>query len=198
MADKSKEKQINSGQKTKKQRGTSSKNIGVKMGNGMVMNISLTPDASRVQGTQLSKTSERRPSNSFGNEITEQTAKSYAAIATQVWLAKRRIINPDTGEPREGLDRIFKHIERIFQALLEDDVEINGYDDGGIYDAGMVVKALTFEPTPGLSREMIKETLRPTVIYKKRQVLQQGEVIVGTPMNEQKKEGGSDDDKNND
>ena len=49
------------------------------------------------------------------------------------------------------------------------------------YDAGLPVKVLTFQPTPGLDRDTILETVRPTVIWKDR-LLQSGEVIVGTPV----------------
>lgn len=114
--------------------------------------------------------------------LERQAAKSYAAIATHAWRAKGRIVDPDTGEPKEGLERIYRHIEGILQALEEDSVSIKDYA-GGIYDTGMAVKALAFEPTPGINREMVKETIRPTIIFN-NQVLQLGEVIVGTPIEE--------------
>jgi hypothetical protein len=111
-----------------------------------------------------------------------QTVKSYAAIATHAWRAKGRLIDLDTGEPKEGMERVYRHIEGILQALEEDNVSIKDYV-GGIYDTGMAVKALAFEPTPGINREMVKETIRPTIIFN-NQVLQLGEVIVGTPLEE--------------
>jgi hypothetical protein len=54
------------------------------------------------------------------------------------------------------------------------------------YDAGLPVKVLTFQPTPGLSRDTILEAVRPTVIWKDR-LLQLGEVIVGIPVNPEDK-----------
>jgi hypothetical protein len=114
--------------------------------------------------------------------LERQAAKSYAAIATHAWRAKGRIVDSDTGEPKEGMERICRHIEGILQALEEDSVLIKDYA-GGIYDTGMAVKALAFEPTPGINREMVKETIRPTIIFN-NQVLQLGEVIVGTPIEE--------------
>jgi hypothetical protein len=49
------------------------------------------------------------------------------------------------------------------------------------YDTGLPVKVLSFQPTPGLDRDTVIETVRPTVIWKDR-LLQSGEVIVGTPV----------------
>ena len=120
--------------------------------------------------------------------LERQAVKSYAAIATHAWGAKGRIVDSDTGEPKDGMERIYRHIEGILQALEEDNVAIKDYA-GGIYDTGMAVKALAFEPTPGINREMVKETIRPTIIFK-NQVLQLGEVIVGTPIEETDKNEG--------
>ena len=44
----------------------------------------------------------------------------------------------------------------------------------------MSLKVLAFQPTPGLTRERIVETIKPT-IYFADQTLQMGEVIVATP-----------------
>jgi hypothetical protein len=45
----------------------------------------------------------------------------------------------------------------------------------------MALKVISFEQTPGLSREEIKETIKPSIIWQGR-LLQTGEVIVGTPV----------------
>jgi hypothetical protein len=114
--------------------------------------------------------------------IEPQTQKSYAAIATAAWKAQKRILDQDTGEPKEGLELIYRDIQRILQALKEDNVSIKDCV-GETYDVGLIMQALEFEPTPGINREIIKETIRPTVIFQNL-VLQRGEVIVGTPIEE--------------
>ena len=50
------------------------------------------------------------------------------------------------------------------------------------YDAGLPVKVLTFQPAPGVDRDIILETVRPTVMWRDR-LVQLGEVVVGTPVN---------------
>jgi molecular chaperone GrpE (heat shock protein) len=77
------------------------------------------------------------------------------------------------------MKRVYRHVEAIFEALKQMGVE---YIDpvGRPYDSGMALKVVTFEPTPGLSKEEIKETVKPSVIWQGR-LIQMGEVIVGTP-----------------
>jgi len=44
----------------------------------------------------------------------------------------------------------------------------------------MSLKVISFQPTPGLGRERVIETIKPT-IYFKGKAIQMGEVIVGRP-----------------
>jgi hypothetical protein len=48
------------------------------------------------------------------------------------------------------------------------------------FEAGMQVKVLAFEPRPGISRDRIVETIKPSV-YHRSQLIQMGEVIVASP-----------------
>jgi len=102
-----------------------------------------------------------------------------AAIATNVWRAKGKLIDPATGQPREETKRTYRHIESTLDALTQMGVVIREqlYEP---YDPGLPVNVLTFQPMPGLSRDTIVEIVRPTIIWQDR-VLQVGEVVVGTP-----------------
>ena len=51
---------------------------------------------------------------------------------------------------------------------------------GDPWDHRRSIKAIAYQPTAGLQREVVIETLRPTVYYKTSHI-QMGEVIVGTP-----------------
>jgi hypothetical protein len=102
-----------------------------------------------------------------------------AAIATHVWRAKSKLIDPASGQPREESRRIYRHIESTLDALAQMGVVIQDQLNEP-YDPGLPVNVLTFQPMPGLSRDTIVEVVRPTVIWQER-VLQIGEVIVGTP-----------------
>ena len=106
--------------------------------------------------------------------------KAFANIATSAWRAKTRMVDPDTGEAKEEMKRVYRHIEAIFESLSQIGVETID-PVGRVYDSGMALKVVTFEPTPGLSSEEIKETIKPSVAWQGR-LIQIGEVIVGTPQ----------------
>jgi hypothetical protein len=109
----------------------------------------------------------------------EELGGSLASLATQVWRARNRIIDPATGEPREEMRRIHRHVEGAFESFLEMGLVINDWLNQP-YDSGLPVKVLTFQPTSDLQRDTVLEATRPTVIWKDR-LLQMGEVIVGIP-----------------
>jgi hypothetical protein len=104
-----------------------------------------------------------------------------AAIATHVWRAKNKLIDPATGQPREETKRTYRHIESTLDAIAQMGVVIRDQLNEA-YDPGLPVNVLTFQPMPGLSRDTIIEVVRPTIIWRER-VLQVGEVVVGTPEN---------------
>jgi hypothetical protein len=105
--------------------------------------------------------------------------KTFALIATNVWRAKNKIIDPKNGEPREEMKKIHRHIEAIQDALTQAGVQT--IDSAGrTYDTGMALKVVSFEQSPGIIKEEIKETIKPSVAWK-GVLIQIGEVIVGTP-----------------
>jgi hypothetical protein len=110
----------------------------------------------------------------------EVVLKAFATIATNAWRAKTKMVNPDTGEAKEEMKRVYRHIEAIFESLNQ--IGIDTIDPiGRVYDSGMALRVVSFEPTPGLSNEEITETIKPTVAWQGR-LIQIGEVIVGTPQ----------------
>ena len=115
------------------------------------------------------------------SEIEEQWLKTAATIITNAWRAKVKMLDADTNEPTEPMRRVYRHVEAIFDSLKQMGIEHND-PAGRPYDSGMALKVVTFEPTPGLSKEEIKETIKPSVTWRGR-LIQMGEVIVGTPQN---------------
>jgi len=110
---------------------------------------------------------------------------SLAGLATQVWRARNRIIDPETGEPREEMRRIHRHIEAAVETFTEMGLTLKDWVNQP-YDPGLPLKVLTFQPTPGIERDTVLEAVRPTVIWKDR-LLQLGEVIVGIPQSPEEK-----------
>jgi hypothetical protein len=101
-------------------------------------------------------------------------------LATHVWRAKNKMVDAKTGQPHEEMRRAYRHVEASIETLTQMDVTLNDWLNQS-YDAGLPVKVLTFQPTPGLTRDTIVEAVRPAVVWK-NQLLQLGEVIVGIPV----------------
>lgn len=117
---------------------------------------------------------------SSARQETEVVLKAYAAIATNAWRARTKMVDADTGEPKEEMKRVYRHIEAIIESLKQ--IGIETVDPvGRAYDSGMALKVVSFESTPGLSNEEIKETIKPSIAFRGR-LIQVGEVIVGTPQ----------------
>jgi hypothetical protein len=111
--------------------------------------------------------------------IPEELSTVVCSLATQVWRTKSKMIDPATGEPREDLKRIYRHVQGSIDALTQMDVTLNDWLNQP-YDSGLPLKVLTFQPMPGMERDTIIEVLRPNVVWKGH-LLQLGEVIVGVP-----------------
>jgi hypothetical protein len=110
----------------------------------------------------------------------DELSSALGGLATHVWRAAGKTVDPATGEPREEMRRVHRHIQGALDLLKQMGLTINDWVNQP-YDTGLPVKVLSFQPTPGLHRDTVIEAVRPTVIWKDR-LLQSGEVIVGTPV----------------
>jgi hypothetical protein len=102
-----------------------------------------------------------------------------ADIATQVWKAKGRMMQGTTGEVRDEMKRVYRHIESALGSFHEIGLEVKNHT-GDPFDYGLPVKVITTQPTPGITRESVLETIKPTV-YWQQQIIQMGEVVIATP-----------------
>lgn len=105
--------------------------------------------------------------------------EGMAALATNIWRAKMRLIDAKTGEPREENRRLYRHIEGAMEAFASLGVRLTDWLDQP-YDAGLPLKVISFQPTPEVTCDTVIEAVRPTVFWQDR-LLQVGEVIVGIP-----------------
>ncbi len=102
---------------------------------------------------------------------------AVAELATSLWrLRTRAERSPDT--PRV----MVRHLEAAWDVLAEAGIEIKDHVNEP-FDPGVAFKVLAFQPTPGIVREQVVETMRPG-IYLGSRTLQMAEVIVGTPERE--------------
>lgn len=116
-------------------------------------------------------------------EVTPPEVKAtLVSVATNAWRARKKMVDAETGEPQDDMRRVYRHIEGIFNAYK--DLGLRTIDPTGkAYDTGMALKVIAFEQTTGLSQEEIIETIKPSITWQGR-LLQTGEVIVGTPIDE--------------
>jgi hypothetical protein len=119
------------------------------------------------------------PAAPAASESNEALGAAIGNLATHVWRAKSRMIDAKTGQPTDDMKRVYRHVDAAVETLRQMDVTMNDWLHQS-YDAGLPVKVLTFQPTPGLERDTIVEAIRPAVVWK-NQLLQLGEVVVGTP-----------------
>jgi hypothetical protein len=75
-----------------------------------------------------------------------------------------------------------RHLDAVVDALVESGVQTRSYD-GTVFDPGLRMRVLAYQPMPGLERDEVVETVRPAV-YLRGTPLALGEVIVGTPPEE--------------
>jgi len=123
--------------------------------------------------------------------LPENVARALLALAMNVWRIRVRLTDLNR-EPREEIGKddvkkINRYCDAMFQSLSGIGMEVKDRT-GEAFDYGLPEKVLTAQPQPGLTREIIVETVRPT-IYWNTQIAQPGEVVIGTPPEEsQKKE----------
>ena len=119
------------------------------------------------------------PAPSENGAARKEYFRFLADIGTGLWRMRRSMIKPGTSQPPEEMRRVYRHLESTWDVLTKTGVEIVDHTNTP-YVPGMSLTVITFELTPGIRREMVTETVKPT-IYFKGQPIQIGEVIVGTP-----------------
>jgi hypothetical protein len=102
-----------------------------------------------------------------------------AEVGTGLWRLRQKMIQPGTNRPQEEMRRAYRHLESVWDVLTEAGVEIQDHTDA-LFDPGMSLRVIAFQPTAGIERERVLETIKPTIYFQKR-TIQMGEVIVATP-----------------
>ncbi|MFZ5517080.1 MAG: hypothetical protein ACOY90_10605 [Candidatus Zhuqueibacterota bacterium] len=120
---------------------------------------------------------------------TKMNTRLLADIGTGLWRIKQKVVHPVSGQPLPEMRSTYRHVESVWDVLIQTDVEIMDHTNQP-FDPGMSLKVIAFQQTENLQRDMIIETIKPSIYYKK-QPIQIGEVIVGTPVtpDEPKKSG---------
>jgi hypothetical protein len=109
----------------------------------------------------------------------EDWYRALAEVGTNLWRLRQKMVQPGTNQPLEAMQRPYRHVEAIWDALKDTGVRIVDHT-GERWKDGFAIKVIAFQPAKGTNFEMISETLRPTIYYQNRHI-QMAEVIVSTP-----------------
>jgi len=121
----------------------------------------------------------------------QEQLELIADIGTGLWRLKQRLTNPETGQPLEETRRAYRHFQSVWDAITEAGYTIMDHT-GQPFNARQTLKVITYEQKPGIEREIVSETIKPSVYYQKEDkewMVQMGEVIVATPVNDENHSG---------
>jgi len=147
------------------------------------------PDGNRVIETvvriQQAMVAESKGGGEVRQAVPANVVKGMADIATNAWKAKSKMLDGASGEVREEMKRVYRHIESVLESLQEMGLEVKDHT-GDAFDYGLPLKVVTTQPTQGITRENVIETIKPT-IYWQQQIIQMGEVVIATPASTENK-----------
>ena len=106
--------------------------------------------------------------------------QTLVSIATNAWRAKTKMVDNMTGEVREDMKRVDRHIEAIYRNLSEVGIVIRDHT-GEAYDEGQPMKVIASKPTQGLQNKRVSETLLPSIFWRDR-LIQNGEIEIVAPL----------------
>ncbi|MDA8118249.1 MAG: hypothetical protein M0000_12870 [Actinomycetota bacterium] len=111
----------------------------------------------------------------------EDLLRIVALAGVGLWRIRQKLVRPGTDEPIDGAQRALRHVQALWDGLAEAGVKILDHT-GEVLPEGRAysISVLGFQPTAGATREVVLETIKPTVYYRDKMV-QIGEVIVATP-----------------
>jgi hypothetical protein len=121
----------------------------------------------------------------------EDLTKLLNSLANNAWKIQGRVMVNRKGEEirdelkKDDIKKLVRHLDSIFEALTEFGFEVRDRT-GENYDYGLPERIVSSAPRAGLTKELIVETLKPT-IYLNSHLIQAGEVVIAVPA-EQKAE----------
>src|SRR5438067_598166 len=86
--------------------------------------------------------------------IPANVVKDMADIATNVWKAKLKMLNGASGEVRDEMKRVYRHIESVLESFSEMGLQVKDHT-GDAFDYGLPLKVITTQPMQGITRESV-------------------------------------------
>ena len=112
--------------------------------------------------------------------VSSEENRLLADLGTTLWRMQKVVMEPETDRPRRGMKVVVRHLNSAWDALRQRGLKVQNHS-GCKFDTGQSLVVLAFQPTAGLTHEVVLETVKPT-LYLKGTVIQMGEVIVGIPQ----------------
>ncbi len=111
----------------------------------------------------------------------QEITKLLADLGVGLWRLRGKMVEPGTARPLAEMERVYRHVESLWDVMAQAGLQIRDHTnepvpEGGIYS----LHAIAYQPTPGVTRDKVLETLKPSIFYK-NQLIQMGEVIIATP-----------------
>lgn len=103
-------------------------------------------------------------------------------VATNAWKGQLRLAKWPSDELQAERKRLERNFESILSRLESFGVRVKDHT-GETYDYGQALKVVAAQPQEGIKREIVTETIRPTV-YWREHIIQRGEVVIATPHEE--------------
>lgn len=109
----------------------------------------------------------------------QRVAKNCFDMTIHSWRAERRLKDRATGEVKDEHRLIHRSIVGILDSLAELGFQLKDRENEP-YDFGFPEKVVASDKRAGLQREIVAETIRPSVFYN-GQLLREGEIIIAVP-----------------
>lgn len=136
---------------------------------------------------QLMKVISELPTTEPGERTSDSTDKAnhkfLADLATRLWRLRNQMTKPNSNEALPGMERTFRFFESAWDALARENIDIIDHTNE-IFDPGIPLEVLSYEKRDGLVREIIIETVKPTIFYMDQRI-QNGQVLVGIPHSDE-------------
>jgi len=104
----------------------------------------------------------------------------FVELANSAWDLRRSTTDLRSPDANPSISRIARHVDRLWESLEQAGVSIQDHTNQP-FDSGQSLDVLAFQPTAGIDREVVIETIRPTV-YLQDHRIQIGQIIVATPQ----------------
>jgi len=112
-------------------------------------------------------------------EFEQKAASTFCEIAIHAWRMQRRMTDRVSKEVKDEHKTMHRSVAGILESLTSIGFSLRDRE-GEFYDYGLPEKVVAAEKRAGISREMVVETIRPSIMYGD-QLVKPGEIVIAVP-----------------